>query len=351
MTQAGDDPYWNTTQYTNGLNSSPDIVIIMLGSNDSKPYNWIYQTNYAQDYEKLINQYRNLPSHPRIYLNTLLTVYGPGSYDITDPIVTGQLCPIIKQIALDENLPVIDVNAATKNMPQNFPDNVHPDIAGAKVVAQTVYSGLVDAGETPPMVDQALNQPVVASSVANGNVAANAVDGDYTTQWSSAASNNQWLYVDLGAGFKVTGVYLNWGADYGQSYVIQISNDATNWTGVYTNNAGSGGIDRIAITASGRYVRMLGRLSGTGNGYDLLDFTVTVASPPPTLNINQNLPGSFNLTWPVSSTLFALEATTSLQPPVQWTPVTNLITILDGSNNSSIAPGPGSQFFHLRQQP
>ncbi len=121
MIQIGNSPYWNTVQYTDGLNSSPDIVIIMLGSNDSKPYNWIYQTNYTPDYEIMINQYRNLPSHPRIYLNTLLTVYGAGSYDITDPIVTGQLCPIIKQIAFDEErLPVIDVNAATKNMPQKF---------------------------------------------------------------------------------------------------------------------------------------------------------------------------------------------------------------------------------------
>ena len=66
-------PCWSTPQYTSDLNSSPDIVIIMLGSNVTKPYNWIYQTNYTYDYEQLINQYRNLPSHPRIYLNTLLT--------------------------------------------------------------------------------------------------------------------------------------------------------------------------------------------------------------------------------------------------------------------------------------
>ncbi|HWY32767.1 MAG TPA: discoidin domain-containing protein, partial [Candidatus Acidoferrum sp.] len=307
MIQNGNAPYWNTQQYTDGLNSSPDIVIIMLGSNDSKPYNWIYQTNYTPDYEELISQYRNLPSHPRIYLNTLLKVYGAGNYDILGPIVDGQLCPIIKQIALDEGLPVIDVNTATENMPQNFPDNIHPDIAGAKVVAQTVFNGLISAGETAPMIDRALNQPVLASSVANGNVAANAVDADYTTLWQSAPSNNQWIYVDLGSALNVTGVYLNWGPDYGQSYKIQISNDAINWTDVYTNNAGSGGIDRINVAVSGRYVRMLGLTSGTGNGYDLLDFTVTVAAPPTSLNINRASQVGFNLSWPVSSTSFGLE--------------------------------------------
>ncbi len=351
MIQDGNAPYWNTQQYTDGLNSSPDIVIIMLGSNDSKPYNWIYQTNYTPDYEEMISQYRNLPSHPRIYLNTLLTVYGDGAYDIVGPIVDGQLCPIIKQIAFDEELPVIDVNTATENMPQNFPDNIHPDIGGAKVVAQTVFNGLLSNGETPPMVDQALNQPVVASSVANGNAATSAVDNDYTTEWQSASSNNQWIYVDLGSVLNVTGVYLNWGPDYGQQYIIQISNDATNWIDAYTNNTGGGGIDRISVAARGRYVRMLGLASGTGNGYDLLDFTVTVATPPTPLNINHVSQGGFNLSWPVSSTSFALEATTSLVSPVEWTQITNVITNLGGSNSTTITQGQNSFFFRLVQQP
>jgi len=149
----------------------------------------------------------------------------------------------------------------------------------------------------------------------------------------------------------VTGVYLNWGADYGQKYVIQICNNTINWTEGYTNNTGNDGIDRIGIAASGRYVRILRLLSGTGNRYDLLDFTVIVSRPPPTLNLNQNLPGSFNLTRPVSSTLFALETTASLLPPVNWTPVTNLITNLNGGNSSRVTPGPGNLFFRLRQQP
>ena len=347
MIQAGNAPYWNTAQYTNGLGSSPDIVIIMLGSNDAKPYNWVDQANYVPDYEEMINQYRNLPSHPRIYLNTLLTAYGMGAYDIVPPIVNSQLCPIIRQIAFDEGLPIIDVNTATENMPQNFPDDIHPDMAGAKVVAQTVFSGLINSGETPPMMDRALNQPVFASSTANGNAPSNAVDADYTTMWSSASSDNQWIYVDLGSVLNVTGVYLNWGPAYGQSYEIQISPDAINWTGIYTNNSGVGGIDRIGVAASGRYVRMLGLHSGTANGYDLLDFTVTTTPPPPTMSVNSTSPNNFKLSWPVSSMSFAIQSTSNL---ANWTPMTNTISILGATNYAFVTNSCSTMYYRLKQQ-
>jgi lysophospholipase L1-like esterase len=350
MIQQGNAPYWNTQQYTNGINSAPDIVIIMLGSNDSKPYNWVYQTNYTPDYEQMINQYRNLPSHPRIYLATLLTVYGAGNYDITDPIVTGQLCPIIKQIAFDEGLPVVDINAATKNMPQNFPDNVHPDIAGAKVVAQTYFSALMNNGETPPMIDLALNQPVVASSVASGSEVTNAVDNDYTTMWTSAASDNQWIYIDLGAVTNINGVYLNWGAAYGKSYKIQVSTNASTWTDVYATSSGAGGIDRISVAATGRYVRMLGITSSAGAGYSLFDFTVTAPPSPPKLRATHATEGNINLSWPNVAASFGIESAANLTPPVAWVPITNMIVTAEGSNNSIITPDAANLFFRLKQQ-
>ena len=66
----GDNPYWKTTQYTQSHTSNPDIVIIMLGTNDSKPFNWpAHKGEFVGDYEALIDTYAALPSHPRIYLS------------------------------------------------------------------------------------------------------------------------------------------------------------------------------------------------------------------------------------------------------------------------------------------
>jgi lysophospholipase L1-like esterase len=150
MLQDGVAPYWNTPQYTASNSSSPQIVIIMLGSNDSNPQNWVLQSEYIPDYKLMIDHYRSLPTHPRIYMNTLLTAYAGGNFGITDPIVTGIISPWIRQLAYDEGIPLIDVNAATKNMAQNFPDNIHPDLGGAQVVTETVFNGLINAGETSP---------------------------------------------------------------------------------------------------------------------------------------------------------------------------------------------------------
>ena len=103
------------------------------------------------------------------------------------------------------------------------------------------------------------------------------------------------------------------------------------------------------MAATGRYVRMLGLQSGTGNGYDLFDFTVTTATQPPALNINQISGGGFNLSWTDSSETFVLESATSLQPPVDWEPVTNATISVGGSNFVTISLEYSSQLFRLRQ--
>src|SRR5262249_17310828 len=59
-------------------------------------------------------------------------------------------------------------------------------------------------------VNSALSKPVTASSIENaGSPASNAVDGSTTTRWSSAFSDPQWIYVDLGSTQSICRVRLN----------------------------------------------------------------------------------------------------------------------------------------------
>jgi hypothetical protein len=121
----------------------------------------------------------------------------------------------------------------------------------------------------------ALHQPAKASSIADNSPAANAVDGDSGTRWSSAYNDREWIYVDLGSKKKIDEVRLLWEAAYGKSYKIQISDDAENWEDVYTETNGKGGIESIPLFAlSGRYVRLLGTERATNYGYSLWELEI-----------------------------------------------------------------------------
>jgi glucosylceramidase len=118
--------------------------------------------------------------------------------------------------------------------------------------------------------------PVTCSSIENtGTPCASAVDGNTGTRWSSAFSDPQWIYVDLGATHSINKVVLNWEAAYGKAFQIQTSNDAATWTSIYSTTTGTGGVQTLNITGSGRYVRMYGTVRATGYGYSLWEFQVS----------------------------------------------------------------------------
>ncbi|SBT42009.1 discoidin domain-containing protein [Micromonospora narathiwatensis] len=121
----------------------------------------------------------------------------------------------------------------------------------------------------------ALGRPATASSTENaGFPATAAVDGNLGTRWSSAASDPQWLQVDLGSARTLCRVVLNWEAAYARAYQIQTSTDGTGWTTVYSTTTGAGGTETLTLTGTGRYVRVYGTARATGYGYSLWEFTV-----------------------------------------------------------------------------
>ena len=128
--------------------------------------------------------------------------------------------------------------------------------------------------ETPRNL--ALFQSVKASSVADNSPAANAVDGNNSTRWSSAYKDNEWIYVDLGSKKIINEIKLNWEAASGKAYKIQISDDAATWKDVYTTSTGKGGIETIPFSdnVTGRYVKMQGIQRNTEWGYSLWELEV-----------------------------------------------------------------------------
>ncbi|MFJ9999721.1 discoidin domain-containing protein [Streptomyces werraensis] len=130
-------------------------------------------------------------------------------------------------------------------------------------------------------------RPATASSQeGDGYAPSAAVDGNLTgTRWASRWSDPQWFQVDLGQRSDLSRVVLTWEGAYGRSYRIQASDDGTDWRTLQTVTGGDGGTDELAVTGSGRYVRMLGTERSGGYGYSLWEFQVygsTDGTPPAT---------------------------------------------------------------------
>ncbi|WP_201777520.1 glycoside hydrolase family 3 C-terminal domain-containing protein [Streptacidiphilus jiangxiensis] len=120
-----------------------------------------------------------------------------------------------------------------------------------------------------------LVQPATASSTENaGTPASAAVDGNTGTRWSSAFADPQWLQVDLGSTLTICQVALNWETAYATAFQIQTSTDNTNWTTIYSTTTGTGGVQTLNVSGTGRYLRMYGTARATGYGYSLWEMQV-----------------------------------------------------------------------------
>ena len=119
-------------------------------------------------------------------------------------------------------------------------------------------------------------------------------DGNSSTRWSSAFSDNQWWQVDLGSVQQVSQVRLNWESAYASHYKIQTSTDGTNFTDAADVNIASAGAQNTTFAArSARYVRVLGVTRATQWGYSFFDAEVYGPSqPPPGSDLALNKPAS-----------------------------------------------------------
>nr|WP_052568762.1 discoidin domain-containing protein [Ktedonobacter racemifer] len=109
----------------------------------------------------------------------------------------------------------------------------------------------------------ALNKSATASSIQSSDLAAsNAVDGNTGTRWGSASSDPQWLQVDLGSSQSICKVVLQWEAAYGKAYQIQVSNDASTWTNIYSTTTGAGGTETSTSLVVDAISVCMGRSAG-----------------------------------------------------------------------------------------
>jgi sialate O-acetylesterase len=141
LLRKGDRPYWNEQAFTDAKQFNPNVVIILLGANDSKPGNWKHGDEFAKDYADLIGEFSALPSKPRIYVGRPCPAPKGGNFGINEETLAKETV-IIERLAREKNLDVIDLYTPLAGKPQLQPDKVHPNAEGYRLLASAVFTAL-----------------------------------------------------------------------------------------------------------------------------------------------------------------------------------------------------------------
>ncbi len=142
LLKKSDYPYWNEVAFQEAKDFIPQIIIIKLGTNDTKPQNWKYGTEFLNDYVDFINEFKQDSVQPQIFISYPCPVF-KTAWGIRDSVVK-IIIPIIDEIKQITKTELIDFNAPFLGKPEYFPDGVHPNAAGYLVMAQIAREAVIN---------------------------------------------------------------------------------------------------------------------------------------------------------------------------------------------------------------
>ncbi len=143
LVKGGDRPYIKELAWQDAKAYNPDIVVIKLGTNDSKAGNRDVAANdFAKDYQAIIDTLKALPSKPKIYLCTPIPAF-KQTWSINDSVIVNLEIPAIQKLAKKNKLKVIDLHSLFADQGKNMlGDGIHPNEKGAVRMAELVATAL-----------------------------------------------------------------------------------------------------------------------------------------------------------------------------------------------------------------
>lgn len=122
------------------------------------------------------------------------------------------------------------------------------------------------------LVDLTVGATATASSSLGANTAPKAIDGSRTTRWESEQGiDDSWLEISLTGDFEVSQTVIDWENAFASRYLVQVSDDGQAWKNWTSVTGGDGGIDSLAGSGHGRYVRIQGQTRSTAYGYSIFE--------------------------------------------------------------------------------
>lgn len=139
LIHSGDVPYIGTEAYKNALEFAPDVLVIDLGGNDSKPQNFeAHPQDFVPDYKAMTEAFRKANAQVKIYAALPVPAF-PENFGIRDTVIVEKIIPAVQQAAKEANLSVIDLHTPMLGRAGDFADKVHPNEAGAKALAEIIF--------------------------------------------------------------------------------------------------------------------------------------------------------------------------------------------------------------------
>ncbi|MBN8246287.1 MAG: hypothetical protein J0L84_02445, partial [Verrucomicrobia bacterium] len=136
----GDLPWVGTPEFQALEAFQPEVILLMLGTNDTKPQNWKGREAFETEYRSLVATLRAVKGRPKLW-----ACFPPPVYKDEWGITAETLEEVIDatEVACDrDRVPLIDINDALTGHAAMFPDGIHPNATGAELIATTVYQAV-----------------------------------------------------------------------------------------------------------------------------------------------------------------------------------------------------------------
>lgn len=142
LLKKGDFPFWDEPQFEEVKEFKPDILIIKLGTNDSKSQNWQFKDEFVDDYLDLIKTFKNsMPKKGKVFICIPVPVF-KTNYGITEDILVNEMRPMLMEIAKKSKSKVINLYDPLKNHSGLLPDGIHPNTEGLAIMANEISKAI-----------------------------------------------------------------------------------------------------------------------------------------------------------------------------------------------------------------
>lgn len=136
MLKKGNVPYWDCPHFSNYLSFAPDICLILLGTNDTKPINWdVYGKEYLGDYLAMIDTIKQVNPNTQFMLGYPPPVF-QDRWGIRDSIIVHGIIPAIDSVLSLVDAELVDFYHPMLGMEDLFPDKIHPEEDGCREMAK-----------------------------------------------------------------------------------------------------------------------------------------------------------------------------------------------------------------------